>query len=130
MANTQIDGHRQLKFGGDLDLQTHQIHNVVDPTSPQDAATKAYVDSGVADAAGEVTYSLIIENETPTGTINGANVTFTLANTPHANSFVKLYLNGLRLQQGASNDYTVSGATITFNTAPVTNDVLLCDYVK
>jgi hypothetical protein len=124
MAVTQIDGHRQIRFTGALDLQTNQIHNIVDPTSAQDAATKNYVDTNT------ITYANIIENETPSGTVNGVNVTFTLANTPHANSFVKLYLNGLRQAQGASSDYTVSGTTITFNTAPVSGDVLLCDYVK
>ena len=30
---------------GDLDVNTHKIVNVVDPTNPQDAATKVYVDS-------------------------------------------------------------------------------------
>lgn len=45
MATTQIDGTRQVKFSGVLDLQTHKIVNVTDPTGPQDVATKAYVDA-------------------------------------------------------------------------------------
>lgn len=66
-------------------------------------------------------------NEVPVGTVDGANVTFTLANTPSAGT-QQLYLNGLRQKAGAGNDYTISGATITMSVAPASGDVLLCDY--
>jgi hypothetical protein len=52
----------------------------------------------------------------PSGTINGSNVTFTLASTPTSNS-LSLYLNGVL--QTPNVDYTLSGTTITFTTAPV-----------
>lgn len=70
-----------------------------------------------------------VDDETPSGSINGSNVTFTLADTPVAGS-VKLYLNGLRQKVGAGNDYTISGTTITYLTAPLTGDVLTADYRK
>src|SRR6266581_2087790 len=54
----------------------------------------------------------------PTGTINGANTSFTLSPTPTASSDVNCFANGLQQQQGAGNDYTISGATITYLTAP------------
>lgn len=66
-------------------------------------------------------------SETPSGLINGSNVTFTIATTPTSGT-LRLYRNGLRLQAGASNDYTLSGATITMNQAPESGDVLLADY--
>lgn len=65
--------------------------------------------------------------ETPTGSVNGSNTTFTLANTPTAGS-EEVYLNGLLQEPGAGNDYTISGATITYLTAPATGDVLRVSY--
>lgn len=50
-----------------------------------------------------------------TGTVNGINVTFSLPSAPLANT-VSVYLNGL-LQKRVT-DYTISGSTITFVTAP------------
>ena len=70
-----------------------------------------------------------VDEETPSGTVNGSNATFTLANTPIAGS-VKLYKNGVRMHVGAGNDYTISTATITMATAPLTGDVLIADYRK
>jgi hypothetical protein len=70
-----------------------------------------------------------VANETPAGTINGSNVTFTLANTPLPASSLKLYLNGVR-QKAGGEDFTLSGATITFVNAPLTGSILLADYTK
>jgi hypothetical protein len=70
-----------------------------------------------------------VSNEVPSGTINGSNTAFTLANTPVSGT-VQLYLNGVRLQPGAGNDYTLSGLTITMLYAPATGDQLLADYRK
>ena len=60
---------------------------------------------------------VFIPYETPSGAINGSNVTFTLVHTVPFN--LQLFLNGLLLQ--LSINYTVSGNTITFSTAPPTN---------
>ena len=72
-----------------------------------------------------------VYSETPSGTINGSNTTFTLANTPVTGT-VCLYANGIRQNAGGSNDYTISTNTITFNAGatPQTGDVLLADYQK
>lgn len=63
---------------------------------------------------------------TPTGAVNGVNVTFTLSPIPNG-LFVLLFRNGL-LQAPAGVDYSISGATITFVTAPLTGDNLLAVY--
>jgi len=73
--------------------------------------------------------SSFVVRETPTGSINGANTTFTLANTPIAGT-EQVFQNGLLLQPLAGNDYTISGATITMLTAPPTGDKILVTYMK
>jgi hypothetical protein len=70
-----------------------------------------------------------IYGETPAGTADGTNPTFTLASTPVAGT-VRLYNNGMRLNAGGSNDYTISGLTITFAVNPLATDTLLADYQK
>lgn len=52
--------------------------------------------------------------ETPSGIENGANLVFTLAHVPVGTS-LELTLNGIVQQVGATNDFTVTGNTITFN---------------
>lgn len=80
-------------------------------------------------AANVIKEADIVTYETPSGTVNGANVTFTLANTPVAGT-ERVYQNGIRLEPGAGNDYTISTATITFATAPATGDKVRVDYFK
>ena len=83
----------------------------------------------VQDTAGTLSPTNFVIEETPSGSINGSNTAFTLANTPTAGT-VKLYLNGVRQKSGAGNDYTISTNTITMTTAPVSGDVLIADYMK
>lgn len=68
----------------------------------------------------------IVDDETPSGAINGSNTVFTLANVPSPASSLKVYLNGAR--QRITEDYTLSGGTITFTIAPLTGSILLVDY--
>lgn len=58
------------------------------------------------------------DNETPSGTINGTNVTFTLAHSPSPAGSLILVLAGLTQWQNGSGDYTLSTNTITFAVAP------------
>ncbi len=68
-----------------------------------------------------------VDNEVPTGVLNGANAIFTLANTPNPASSVALYRNGLLLKQ--SVDYTVSANSVTFQAGtPQSGDMLLASY--
>jgi hypothetical protein len=76
-------------------------------------------------AAGALPTS--VTRETPAGTKNGSNATFTLAHTPIVGSEM-VYMNGLLLNHGVGNDYTISGATITMLIIPISTDILLANY--
>ena len=62
----------------------------------------------------------------PTGSINGSNTSFSLSPTPANSANVNCFENGVQQQQGSGNDYTISGATITYLTAPPTGSKLNC----
>jgi hypothetical protein len=81
----------------------------------------------VTPGTGFLKYGALIQNETPGGTINGSNATFTLANTPQ---WLQLFLNGVVLEVGIGNDYTLSGSTITMLLVPATGDKLRAYYSK
>jgi hypothetical protein len=64
------------------------------------------------------------DNETPGGTIGGGNVTFTLAHAPSPAGSLILSLGGLVQWQNVAGDYTLSGSTITFATAPTSGPLV------
>ena len=79
--------------------------------------------------ASGLTASNFVDKEIPSGSINGSNTTFTLANTPVSGS-EHLYLNGILQESGSGNDYTISGVTITMATAPLSGEKLRVSYRK
>lgn len=64
----------------------------------------------------------LVDNETPGGSVDGTNVTFTLVETPLIGT-VNLYWNGLRVE-----GFSVTGSTLTLNTPPLSGDTLIADY--
>jgi hypothetical protein len=74
---------------------------------------------------GASTAASTAARQTPSGLVNGSNVTFTVSNTPIANTLA-VYLNGLF--QNLVSDYTFSGVTITFITAPSSGETILTTY--
>lgn len=78
---------------------------------------------------GGYTSANFVDKEVPSGLINGSNVTFTLANTPTAGS-EHVYLNGILQESGSGNDYTITSATITFLSSPLTGEKVRVSYRK
>lgn len=82
-------------------------------------------------SADTVTDNIIegdIQLEDETANCDGSNVTFTLSNTPLANS-LDVYLNGMRQPEGSGEAFTISGVTLTFATAPLADDDLYIRYI-
>jgi hypothetical protein len=99
-----------------------------DPAFETMSGDATITSAGVVSISGGLT-SHFVTREVPSGTINGSNVTFTLAHTPIAGTEC-IYLNGLLQNVGGGNDYTISGATITFVAAPETGSVILVNYQR
>lgn len=80
-------------------------------------------------AAIGIDLSKFIENETPTGVVDGINPIFTSLN-PFVPGTVNVFLNGLKQDLGI--DYSTSGSTtIRFIvTAPLVTEKVSIDYIK
>lgn len=75
-----------------------------------------------------VTSSNFMFNEIPSGTVNGNNVTFTLAHTPTTGT-VAFYKNGILQNPNSSYDYSITGNMITCTFAPLSGSKLLVNYL-
>lgn len=97
----------------------------------------AIAGSGLTATSGVLSADAITDNiieadilfEDESTNCNGSQTAFTLASSPVANS-VMVFLNGLIQQEGSGKDYTISGTTITFATAPASGDILLVHYLR
>lgn len=93
--------------------------NYTPSATPAEAADvddlAAHLD-GINTVLGTIAGGTPTQEEVTTQNITGTDtaITDTLNSTPISNSSVVLFLNGQQLVQGAGNDYTISGATITW----------------
>jgi hypothetical protein len=68
-----------------------------------------------------------VDQQPPTGALNGVNAAFTLSQTPSPSTSLEVYRNGLLLSAGI--DYALSGTVITFiAVVPQAGDTLLCSF--
>lgn len=70
-----------------------------------------------------------VTRETPSGLVNGSNTTYVLGFTPTSGTEC-IFVNGIMQEPGAGNDYTISGATITYLTALLSGDKIRVNYMK
>jgi hypothetical protein len=69
-----------------------------------------------------------VDQEVPTGAVNGSNTVYTTAQAPTPATSLQLYRNGVLMKPAV--DYTLASTTITFGSAstPQTGDLLLASY--
>lgn len=82
----------------------------------------------VTNAAGLTSANFIV-SEVVSGTVDGSNTAFTLANTPISGS-IEILIEGHVLKAGSGNDYTITGAAVTMLTAPLSGEVVTANYRK
>jgi len=131
IVNADISGSAAIAFAKLATLPSANIlvgsaGNVA--TSVAVTGDVSITNAGVTSIAGGLS-THFVTREIPSGTINGSNAVFTLANTPTA-ATEEAYLNGLLQSVGGGNDYTIVTDTITFNVAPATGSVILVSYQK
>lgn len=111
-----------LRQGGDYTLSSNTVTFLTGAVpQPNDIVTASYRLAVSIPGVG------FIDQETPTGAVNGVNAAYTLSQSPSPGSSLMVFRNGVRMTSGI--DYTAVGAVITFSPlVPQTGDTLLCSY--
>jgi hypothetical protein len=74
--------------------------------------------------------SLFVWNEVPSGSVNGSNASFSLANIPAPQTALMFFVNGVLQLQGPTADFTLTGSLINLTYPPRVNSNLLASYPK
>lgn len=143
-ATSQVDYGPDASYGSSTTIDTELVTNHTVVVSGLTAGTLYHYHIKSKDASNNLiigtdrTFTTsapsggvsirFVDDETLTGTVDGTNAVFTLANVPNPASSLKVYRNGLRQKVGL--DYNLNSATVTFVTLaiPQHGDILTADY--
>lgn len=128
-ASLEVNGGLRVARGTAGQVYIANSSGVLTPVTLSGDVSAVSSSGSVTLATAVVKSSNFIVRETPSGSVNGTNTSFTLAATPVTGT-ESVFLNGLLLEPGSGNDYTISAAVITFLTAPATGDKVRVSYLK
>lgn len=128
-ASLEVSSGLRVKQGTAGQVYIANSSGVLTPTTLSGDVSSVSDSGAVTLASGVVKASNYVVRETPSGSVNGSNTAFTLANTP-VNGTEQVFLNGLLQEPGSGNDYTISGENITMLSAPTTGDKIRVTYLK
>ncbi len=129
LARTTADGVHTASISQEVSDRTAADTAEATARAAADAALDGRVVVLEGAVAGNLTYDKLVTRETPVGAVDGVNAVFTLANTPYPGTET-VFLNGLMLEPGASNDYELVGKAITLAAAPLTGDRVKVSYFR
>lgn len=127
-SSLEVDGGLRVVHGTGGQVYIADATGALTPTTLSGDVANVTNSGSVTLDANILRISWFITRETPTGSVNGTNTVYNLANTPISGS-ESVFLNGLLQEPGSGNDYTISGSTITFAEAPVVGDRVRVSYV-
>ena len=126
ILDTPVQIRDKLEFlNGDERLRIEAINNLEERLKDLENRKTTIVGGGGGFSVGAMNLHFI-DDETLSGTLNGINTIFNIANIPSPSTSLKIYSGGVRLK--LTEDFTVSGSIITFNIAPPVGSILTADY--
>lgn len=87
------------------------------------------IDYNITNTAFVIGSNSIIVQETPTGSVNGSNTSFTVLQSKYVANTLEVFLNGVEQTRGVDYTETTPGSGIfTFTAAPFTGDIVRVSY--
>ncbi|MGI9162286.1 MAG: hypothetical protein ACR2JI_05090 [Mycobacterium sp.] len=127
-GSLEVDGGLKVVSGTAGDVYIADASGTLTPTTLSGDVQNVSDTGGVELAPAIARIAQFRVRETPSGSINGSNTTFLLADMPQGNT-EQVFLNGLLQEPGSGNDYTIAGIEITMADAPVAGDRLRVCYI-
>lgn len=128
-ASLEVSNGLRVKQGTAGQVYIANSGGVLTPTTLSGEVASVGSTGAVTLSSGIMRSANYVAREVPSGLVDGLNTEYVVSSTPVAGS-EHVYLNGILQDVGVGNDYTISGATITFAGPPTVGDKVRVSYLK